>query len=55
MGLWMGSLDRSWQELFNDVGLAHVGRVVLAVDGLKDAPAWSKSGASQLAAQVVVM
>ena len=40
MGLWMGSLDRSREGEAVDVGLVHVGRVVLAVDGLKDAPAW---------------
>ncbi len=55
MWLWMDSLDRSREGEDVDVGLAHVGRVVLAVDGPKDASEVTKFGQlrrSQLAAQV---
>ncbi len=46
----VGSMVRSWQGKPDGVGLNQIGLVLLAGDGLKDAPAWSKSGASQLAA-----
>ena len=46
----MDSLDRSRQGEDVGVGLAHVGGLVQAVDGLKGCAGLVKSGASQLAA-----
>ena len=39
----MGSMVRSWQDKPDGVGLNQVGLVDQVLEGLKDAPAWSKA------------